>query len=223
MQLFIHIPKTAGTSLREALQRRYGKRIAYAYGNHPLTHPILATEEGPREKRTALEAQGIELIFGHMHYRYWQHAFDRSEVLAVLRHPVDRCLSHYQHYLSHPGDTLLADQVQGGEISLQTFAKHPTMTNLQAKTLNINSNSLGDLCRFNALFTESQLLSELGVKQWLNGTERSFQVTPDDILALQEANPLDLQLYELVRQAWHEGYWCWNYTLRHAAYRFFLR
>jgi hypothetical protein len=214
MQLFIHIPKTAGTSLRQELQRHYGERIALAYGANELTHPVLQTRNTPPEQRAALEAQGVELLFGHVRYQYWRSAFERGEVLAVLRHPVDRCLSHYQHYLSHPEDTPLGRQVQEDGLSLRAFASHPLSVNLQAKILDIDADSLHCLSEFGGLFTEDQLADELGVRQRLNQTRRSFQATAEDILAIQAANHLDLLVYELVRQAWREGYWRWTATLR---------
>lgn len=221
MQLFIHIPKTAGTSLREALQRRYGERIAFAYGDHELTHPVLQDSNTPQEQRAALEAQGVELLFGHVQYRYWASAFDRSEVLAVLRHPVDRCLSHYQHYLSRPNNTGLAQKVQQGRMTLQAFARHPQSVNLQARYLHIDADALNRLSEFGGLFTESQLADELGVQERLNRTSRSFQVTPEDIRIIEDINRLDLLMYELVRQAWREGYWRWRVTLRPPKRRFF--
>lgn len=221
MQLFIHIPKTAGTSLRREMQRRYGERIAFAYGDNELTHPVVRSSDSPREKRAALEAQGVELLFGHVQYPHWQSAFERSEVLAVLRHPVDRCLSHYQHYLSLPNNSRLAQKVQEGHLTLRDFARHPQSVNLQARYLEIHEDALHRLSEFGGLFTEEQLTDELGVQQRLNQTPRSFQVAAEDIAVIQDVNRLDLLIYELIRQAWREGYWRWPVALRRPKRRFF--
>ena len=223
MQLFIHIPKTAGTSLRDRLAEHYRRRIAFDYGpTSPLTHPLLVDRQRPaQDRRVDLSAQGIELIYGHVRYPHWQATFAQEEVLAVLRHPVDRCISHYQHFLSHDDKnaSALAEVVRTGQIGLAEFARHPHMVNIQARSLGIKRQNLDDLARFRGLFLSESIGTELGITRRLNQGQRSFQVCSADIVAIMDANRLDMLIYELVRQARREGYWRWDSILQPPARR----
>ena len=60
----VHIPKTAGTSFRNALKERYGDRLALYYGaNDPATHPLLRVSRNALAGRVpTLEQAGNALI-----------------------------------------------------------------------------------------------------------------------------------------------------------------
>lgn len=227
MHLLIHIPKTAGTSLRDRLQACYRQRIAFDYGpRNELTHPVLAdSNRSLRHKRTLLDEQGIELIYGHVKYLEWRAAFAPNEVSAVLRHPVDRCISHYQHMLSYgdEDDSELAAGVRAERIGLAEFACHPDIANFQAQVLCIGADTLDDLKQFRCLYLSESMATYFGVSKWLNQGQRNFPVRPADIAAIVAANSVDMLLYELVRQAWREGYWRWHPLLKTRAPRFWAR
>lgn len=214
MKLFVHIPKTAGTSLRRRLQAHLGSRLAFDYGpSHKRTHPQLKSPEGrsPGELREALERAGVDVLYGHTRYELWNEAFAIGEVMSIVRHPVDRCISHYQHYRSHggdPGDSL-ASRVAAGELTLRDFAAIASQRNHQAHHLGITEASLDSLGGYGLLLNSADLSSRLDLGAHHNRGRRSFSVTSGDIDAILENNALDMKLYELVRQAWREGYWHW--------------
>jgi hypothetical protein len=214
MFLFVHIPKTAGTSLRQRLSERLKDRIAFDYGpRHELTHELLRDPaRSPSDRRASLEERGVEVLYGHVRYADWRAAFAPAEVVAVLRHPVDRCISHYQHYLTHGGDPAdrMADRVTAGELGLREFARTHQQRNLQARCLGIDAATPESLAHYGTLLLSEVLDSTLGLRQRLNAGRRNFTVTPADIATIIEANPLDLLIYELVRQAGREGYWDWR-------------
>ncbi len=213
MRLFIHIPKTAGTSLRQLLAEKLPDRIAYDYGpNHELTHEVIREPDlSPLEKRQVLERSGYAILYGHVSYPDWREAFAPGEVCAILRHPVDRCISHYQHYLSRGGDPAdrLAEKVVSGELSLPQFARIDRQRDFQSRQLGIAREGLEQLADYGSLLLSESLEQTLGLRLRLNSGQRSFLVTPEDIAAIIEANPLDLLVYELLRQAGREGFWCW--------------
>jgi len=91
--LGIHIPKTAGTSLREALGlSKIGRRIAYIYGEPP----------GIPVQRFIADFQSARLskrvIFGHYHFGLHERLGVPARYFTVLRHPLARALSLYRHF-----------------------------------------------------------------------------------------------------------------------------
>lgn len=135
----VHIPKTAGTSFRMALEERFGDRLALYYGpRDPKTDFRLRVPRGELAGRIpALKASGVEVLHGHYPLRsVAPHVAEASrQVWTWLRDPVDRVLSHYAFYRERPNDRRLAEQVRAGDLSLHDFAKTPAIRNLQSRYL----------------------------------------------------------------------------------------
>ena len=90
--LFMHIPKTAGTALREAMTANYRQsEIAYLYPEPPgfLVRDLRAL---PLEQRRA-----YRLVIGH--FQFWMHEAlpQRSDYVTIVREPGARVLSHYAY------------------------------------------------------------------------------------------------------------------------------
>ncbi|HEY4113867.1 MAG TPA: sulfotransferase family 2 domain-containing protein [Rhizomicrobium sp.] len=119
--VFMHIPKTAGTSLRSALELtlQQDHLLLRDYGGEPETTPELYRliyEEGRilefREQFNDKQ-RGIFLA-GHFPdtkkmgdggaARYWDH-FNAESFVTFLRHPVDRVYSEFAHFVNHRGWT----------------------------------------------------------------------------------------------------------------------
>lgn len=96
----VHVPKTAGTSLRLALREAFGERLVEDYGDRPLTHPrwqrrLAAWLSGWARAR---RIPAGHCVFGHflaLKYRRCEGA----RFAIWTRDPVDRVLSRYAHYL----------------------------------------------------------------------------------------------------------------------------
>lgn len=104
--VFLHVPKTGGTAVRNALVRALpDRRVLLDYGPHAAeTSPEIralvyreAVASVPSDFRRRIDdGRGI-LLVGHFRARrYWPH-FHAESFVTVLRDPVERLVSEYNH------------------------------------------------------------------------------------------------------------------------------
>lgn len=130
---FMHIPKTAGSSLREILEARFApegiiptKREMDSHwnGNYP---PISWLLELP-SKRWA----SCRLLRGHFHYQLADRFPQAPVCLTMLREPVARSISALRHFARHSRryrDAKIADMVHDESLVKRQIA------NLQVRML----------------------------------------------------------------------------------------
>ncbi len=87
--IFLHIPKTAGTTLRSILRQQYPPEVTYNYYHDP--------EKAAFHELTASQKQRYRLLCGHMNYGIHQHLPGDSRYITILRDPVARVISYYNH------------------------------------------------------------------------------------------------------------------------------
>lgn len=99
--IFLHIPKTAGTTLHQIMDRHY--RLDQIYWVHAtqVAESITAFKQFPEEKR-----QQFKLIKGHMGFGLHQYVSQPCTYFTLLRDPVKRIISHYYHVLRTPNHYL---------------------------------------------------------------------------------------------------------------------
>jgi hypothetical protein len=90
--VFVHVPKTAGTSFHHGLRK--------ALGADAVSPSFIATNMTPAQ---AARLDRFDIISGHISMADVSRYFPDREVLTILRDPVDRCLSWY--YFAHKGST----------------------------------------------------------------------------------------------------------------------
>lgn len=92
--LFMHIPKTAGTALREAAVLNYRQsQVGYIY-EHPPGLPLHALPKLPPEQRAHLR-----FVVGHFGYGVHRYIPRECRYFTVIRDPLSRVWSHYNHLI----------------------------------------------------------------------------------------------------------------------------
>jgi hypothetical protein len=209
--VFVHIPKTAGTSLRNALERAAADHtILRDYGKAPETSPALFNlvhvQKKPLQLREVFdhEKRGV-LLSGHFPaHRYWE-IFRPKSFVTFVRDPVDRVISEHNHFVSY----------QGWTASLDEFATMQRFRNVISKFLaRVSIKRFGFIGIMENLEADVPALSqflgtELSVRRDNKGSythQPASSVTPEIRGRIAELNSDDIELYErLKRERHHSG------------------
>lgn len=112
--IFHHIPKTAGSTLESILERRYAFREIFDVDRSRDVHERLLGSV-PDETRA-----GIRLIKGHMDFGVHRFIANPYAYITILRHPVERVISHYYYVMRTAGHRLHYDVAFTG-MSLEQY------------------------------------------------------------------------------------------------------
>ena len=217
--IFLHIPKTAGKSLRNVLIKQYwGNKMFYFYPN--------PTSEELEALRHLTDEKDVKVVLGH--YRYGVHEYLRRPYtyLTFIRNPIDQVISHYYHLVR--SDKEVHQRIIEKNRSLRSFADFEWAKNLQTAfitgtqdvreiekdpegALTLAKKRLSeDIYQFGVTekFDESLLLfrEKLGWKNLVyqrfnvaKNRPENHQLNDEDLLKIRKNNQLDLRLYEFGR------------------------
>jgi hypothetical protein len=129
--LFLHIPKTGGTTLTNCIYHQYkadryyeseeGKLVDGIYYYPAGLHKELDTTI-PAKVIRALERHDISAVVGHFSFGIHTHISKPWAYVTLLRNPVDRVVSLYYH-IRRDKDTRLHKIVSSG-LSIEDFVLH---------------------------------------------------------------------------------------------------
>lgn len=93
--VFLHIPKTAGSTLHTVIQRNYHRRAYYTYNGIRYRDQLLELSSEQRKN--------IKVLKGHVPFgRHEQLSSGTFEYFTLLRDPVARVISHYDQMIREP-------------------------------------------------------------------------------------------------------------------------
>lgn len=122
----VHVPKCAGTSFRSILSDICGARIWFNYG-------VVFSRD---QARPGVVPAGVSFIHGHFLADAFDDLFPDRLLLTWVRHPVERVLSQYNHFLRSPDmrDNCCRELYDKG-LSLHEFADLEWMRNTACRYL----------------------------------------------------------------------------------------
>jgi hypothetical protein len=214
---FVHVPKCAGTSLGAALEARFALTHA-DYDHQPHWRPWLAARAARQDafcQRLGLDA--FDCIHGHFPRR--RYAFPDAHFATVLRHPLDRAISHFSYWkhdlpetnlLALAQDPIIGD-IKAGRVGFVAFLRRCRIDGLCRSYL-----GEGDLSGFfDVSFTDEigtpafALAERLGLPGEAIGRARASShketPAPREIDLAREILAEEIAWFERVRAAWRPG------------------
>lgn len=115
--IFQHLPKTGGTTLYGVLDRQYGRDSILDIDVKNVLDPFRQFEGLSVQQREA-----IRCVRGHMWFGLHRHLERRAVYITLIRHPVERIVSHYYHILRSP-DHPLHEAVVHSNMTLRDYVR----------------------------------------------------------------------------------------------------
>lgn len=119
VDVFLHIPKTAGDTLMVILWRQYRDTGGYLEVPDPHRVPGSSTAEDPsfeNVKRLVRQSSSkqFRLIYGHMPFGIHEAVARPARYFTMVRRPVERALSHYYYVKREPEHVLHREVTESG-------------------------------------------------------------------------------------------------------------
>ncbi len=115
--IFLHLMKTGGRTLVNILKQNINDDARFHYGRRPGERLDDLMQLSDAEKRS------LRLIYGHFQFGIHQHLPQSCQYMTLLRHPVERVMSHYYYALANPKHYTHA-LVQEKTMSLTDYVTH---------------------------------------------------------------------------------------------------
>jgi len=227
--VFLHIPKTAGTTLHRIIERQYAPKEMYSVG---LTdgHSVAQLQQIDKGKRAR-----IRMFRGHMGFGVHKHLPGPSTYFTVLRDPVDRVISYY-YFIRRTPSHYLHDFIRDDEVDLKSFIEseaHVMIDNAQTRVisgvwhgpkfgqctremLGMAKRNLRDhfaVIGLTERFNETLLLlSKTFGWRWLFYTRKNVsrrrprkeELSIDTLKAVTSSNRLDIELYDFAENLFEQ-------------------
>ena len=218
--IFLHIPKTAGSTLRSVINRQYPHdRIVYLYRPR-LEETVQACEQIPPETW-----RNARFVLGHIGFSVHRYLPGPCTYVTMLREPIERIVSYYyyilrqpEHFLYEPVRRMTLKEFAASDVS-HKIADGQTkyLCDLDAKEATPQSLEMAKdhLAKHFAVvgiterFDEGLILLKRSIgwrmpfydKENVTRKRVAVRDVADDVVeVIRQRNPLDLELYAWVRE-----------------------
>jgi hypothetical protein len=222
--IFVHIPKTAGTTINRIIDRQYP-----AHARHWIKRHNVGVEEFRALSPT--HRAELRLVRGHIPYGLHEYVHEPVAYFTILRQPIERLISYYyfvqrepEHYLHDYANTqgVTLQRYVESRVSLQTDNFQTRLISgiwtdvgygeCDQATLTLAKHNLAEhfaVVGLTERFDETLLLLQRAFA-WRNVFYRRLNVTQgrppretlsaETLAVLQEHNRLDLELYTYAKE-----------------------
>lgn len=114
MIFYMHLPKTAGTTIQNLVMRQYKKEdILYFYNQESILK--------------GFDSDALKAVMGHFRYGFHKYTSKPFTYVTFMRDPIDQAVSHYYHYY----DNKSIKKVQ--QMTIEEFAESKYNYNFQTR------------------------------------------------------------------------------------------
>lgn len=222
--IFLHIPKAAGTTLRDIIHRQYAADEIYELDSQEFVQ----AQEDFKQLDPAKKAE-ITILMGHMYFGLHEFIDFPATYITMLRNPIERVISYY-HFVKKLTSHEDYELIKTKNISLQQYCQmgRQNMCNGQTRFLSgAGASAIGDrpmlamakqnlqqnfaVVGIQERFDESLLLlqKKLGWHRapyyYRRNTNRTnsysrLEISSETLSVIKKHNELDLELYEYANQ-----------------------
>ncbi|TLM80011.1 sulfotransferase family 2 domain-containing protein [Microbulbifer harenosus] len=202
--VFVHVPKTAGTSFRLGVDQFFGEdRVCRDYGagssdTSAIVNECLYERSDMWDFRLKFEQSNYQFLTGHFGASRYMPAFPVVNMITFLRDPLQRTVSEYHHLVKHAGY----------EGSLEQFYRSPQFINRQHNMFRgVHWAALGfvgiterydeslDLLRDGFGLDVPRMESNTGRENW----REPYRLSEDQEIEFRRLNAADIRLYNMAR------------------------
>ena len=146
MIIFVHIPKTAGTSLAHAFDVSCSRRMFYDYDPDYRNTVMRPGEEEFFLRHKEFIQQKFDYIHGHFYLSKYKAVFAEENFVTCFREPVDRIISQFKHHYFETRESPVGKAIQSGKMTIVDFASQKHIRD--AQVVHMDGYSLDDLAFF---------------------------------------------------------------------------
>src|SRR5262249_17956336 len=221
--IFLHIPKTAGTTLNRIIEWQYSPLAIFTMDPHRIRATAERFQRLPEARR-----RRFQVVRGHLFYGIHEFLPQGATYITLLRDPVSRLLSSYYFVLRRPLNPLHRKLKKEGLSIEDCIRLFPDRNNTQCrfiagvKDLASDDERLLEMAKENLIksfsvvgicerFEESLVLIsktfgwELSIYENHKVAKSRPKVDPQLAEVIREYNRLDVELYEFGKELFEEN------------------
>lgn len=125
--MFMHIPKTAGTTLRRVIQKKYQSSELMEF--FPKNINSISKEK----------LNEVKYVYGHNPFGFHTYFSRPFTYITILRDPIDRIISEYYYLVEQPmHDVYISKQIQEKNMNLEDYVTSLD-EKIQLRTMNMQT------------------------------------------------------------------------------------